>query len=74
MQLVEAGYAGQLLLSGDVFLKMQLVAYGGFGYAHVLDNILPRLRRMGITEQIAQDLLVGNARRLFSAAAALRSS
>ena len=36
VELVRAGYLGRVLLSSDVFLKMMLVRYGGYGYAHVL--------------------------------------
>ncbi|MGH2834559.1 MAG: hypothetical protein ACRDK2_17445 [Solirubrobacteraceae bacterium] len=36
--LVEAGVADQLLLSCDTFSKMQLVRYGGCGYAHVIST------------------------------------
>lgn len=55
--LKEAGFLGSVLLSGDVFVKIQLVRYGGTGYAHVLEHFLPRLRRHGFTEH-ELDLLV----------------
>lgn len=69
MRLLEAGFADQLLLSGDVFLKMQLVEYGGNGYAHVIEHIVPRLLRRGVSEDLVQRLLVGNVRALFANAA-----
>jgi phosphotriesterase-related protein len=65
MRLIEAGFGRQLLLSSDVFLKMQLVHYGGSGYAHVIENVLPRLRRLGVSEELLEDLVVANARTLF---------
>lgn len=71
-RLVEAGVEKQLLLSSDTFSKMQLVRYGGCGYAHVIENIVPRLRRLGVPEDIFEELLVVNARTLFEDAATRR--
>lgn len=73
LRLLEAGYARQLLLSSDVFLKMQLQQYGGFGYGHVIENILPRLRRAGVSEDVVHALMVENPRALFVNAARLRA-
>ena len=42
------GFGHTLLLSQDVFLKMMLTRYGGFGYAYVLRHFVPRLRRHGV--------------------------
>ena len=61
--LLEAGWAGQLLLSQDVCTKLQLTRFGGNGYAHVLRAIVPRLRRAGVEEAIIRELLVDNPRR-----------
>ncbi len=63
--LIDRGCLDRLLLSQDVFLKMMLTRYGGFGYAYLQRHFLPRLRRHGATEaQIAQ-MMVGNPRRVF---------
>ena len=35
-RLVEKGYGDRLLLSQDVFLKMMLTRFGGFGYGYIL--------------------------------------
>jgi phosphotriesterase-related protein len=65
--LIDDGFLGALLLSQDVFLKMMLTRYGGFGYAHVLRHFVPRLRRHGVTDEQVRALLVENPRRVFSA-------
>ena len=64
--LIDDGFAGQILLSQDVFLKMMLTHYGGFGYAYILRHFVPRLHRHGVTEAQVQQLLVANPRRVFS--------
>ena len=49
-RLVARGYTGQILLTNDICIKNMLCAYGGFGYAHILENIRPMLRDVGIGE------------------------
>lgn len=66
-RLVEAGFGHSILLSQDVFLKMMLTHYGGFGYAYVLRHFLPRLRRHGLTDAQIDTLMHNNPRSVFSA-------
>lgn len=66
-RLKEAGLLGQVLLSQDVFVKIQLTRYGGTGYAHILDYFAPRLERHhGFTEEETSQLLVENPKRVFA--------
>jgi len=39
IELAAAGYAGQLLVSQDVCMKIQLGRYGGFGYGHLAGHV-----------------------------------
>ncbi|GGE13844.1 aryldialkylphosphatase [Aureimonas endophytica] len=66
--LVDAGFADRLLLSQDVFLKMMLTRFGGFGYAHILRHFVPRLRRHGVQDAVIDRMMVDNPRAVFSAA------
>jgi phosphotriesterase-related protein len=66
LRLQDAGLLGSVLISQDVFIKIQLVRYGGTGYAHILDHFVPRLRRHGFTERDIETLLVDNPRRVFA--------
>ncbi len=66
LNLVDKGYADRVLMSQDVFLKMMLTRYGGFGYAHVLRHFVPRLRRHGLDEAVIQRLLTDNPKSVFS--------
>lgn len=67
LTLVDKGYADRVLMSQDVFLKMMLTRYGGFGYAHVLRHFVPRLRRHGLDEAVIQRMLTDNPKSVFSA-------
>jgi predicted metal-dependent phosphotriesterase family hydrolase len=55
-----------LLLSHDICYKIQLQAYGGYGYAHLLRNIVPRLQLLGIGAEQLRRILVENPRRIFA--------
>lgn len=66
-RLIARGFGHKLLLSQDVFLKMMLTRYGGFGYAYVLRHFVPRLRRHGVDEAAIGRLLLDNPRAVFAA-------
>lgn len=58
--LIEEGHLSQILLSGDVCMKSHLHAYGGKGYDHVLLKFAPCLRKVGVSDQAIQSMLVTN--------------
>jgi len=62
LRLLQAGWAGQILLSQDVCTKLQLTRYGGKGYAHVLRSVVPALEASGVSPQTIHELLVDNPR------------
>lgn len=64
--LITSGFGDRLLLSQDVFLKMMLTHYGGFGYAYVLRHFVPRLKRHGVGDGDIRAMLVDNPRTIFS--------
>ena len=66
LALIEAGHRDQLLLSHDIAYKTSLVAYGGYGYHHLLVNVVPRLRAKGVDDAGLRHLLVDNPARAFA--------
>jgi phosphotriesterase-related protein len=63
--LVKEGLADRLLLSHDMGYKFCLQSYGGYGYAHILRNIMPRLVLAGVPESTVTEILTENPRRVF---------
>ncbi len=61
--LIDEGYARQLLLSCDVCLKGCLRTYGGWGFDHVLVNIVPMMEDEGITAEQIRLMLEENPAR-----------
>jgi phosphotriesterase-related protein len=66
LALMDAGHRDQLLLSHDIAYKTSLVAYGGYGYHHLLVNVVPRLRAKGVDDAGLRRLLVENPTRAFA--------
>ena len=59
-KLLDAGYEKQILLTCDLCLKNLLHCYGGWGYDHLLTNILPMVEDEGITQEQIHTMLVEN--------------
>jgi phosphotriesterase-related protein len=62
--LIAEGLAGQIVLAQDTAAKTHLVRYGGCGYGHILQNIVPRMRARGFREADIQAMLVETPRRV----------
>jgi len=58
------GYGERLLVAQDICRKTALCAYGGEGYAHILENVVPLMRRKGMTEAEIEAILVRNPARV----------
>jgi phosphotriesterase-related protein len=66
-KLVSEGYEDQIVISQDLAVKMDLHRYGGQGYDHILVNVVPMLRRAGISDAVLTKILVENPRRILTA-------
>ena len=66
LRLAEEGFASQILLSHDVWLKILLKQYGGYGYDHILKNMLPIMQRRGIKEVTIALMLLENPARVLA--------
>ena len=64
MQLLEAGLEKRVLLCAEIGWKTCYKAYGGWGYSHVYENILPWLKACGATDRQLEIMMVENPRRL----------
>lgn len=62
-ELIDLGYEDQILCSCDVCLKICLRSFGGWGYDHVLVNVLPMLEDEGVSkEQIDKIIRINPAK------------
>lgn len=60
--LIKEGCLERLLISQDVCTKVRLTKFGGYGFAHILKNVVPRMLKIGITTSDLDRILVENPR------------
>ena len=66
VRLFEEGFGDRILISHDVFTKVQLLRYGGFGYGHILRDFQYRLREVGLGDAEVRQLLEDNPQRMLT--------
>ncbi len=64
--LIAEGHGESILISHDIAFKQQWVCYGGHGYAHILANVVPLMRRKGFREEDISAILVDTPRRILA--------
>jgi len=65
-ELVSLGYGDQLLMSQDVSSKIHRTLYGGWGYGHILRNVVPMMKLYGFTAGEIDRILIATPRRLLT--------
>jgi phosphotriesterase-related protein len=66
VELLERGFAPQLLLSQDVSHNSQLKANGGFGYVYLQQHFLPTLRTAAVGEGEIRTMTIENPARILA--------
>ena len=61
--IAEMGYIDHVLVAQDVCQPWQYVRMGGKGYAHHLESIVPRMRRLGFADEDLRRIFVDNPAR-----------
>jgi phosphotriesterase-related protein len=63
-KLIDEGYLDHILVTCDIVFKSLLHRYGGWGYDHVLTNIVPMMDEVGIQDRQIEQLIRRNPGRL----------
>jgi phosphotriesterase-related protein len=66
VDLVRAGHRDAIVLGQDIGVRTRLRRWGGWGYAHLLEHVVPLLRELGAGEGDLDAMLVGTPARLLS--------
>lgn len=61
--LIDAGFLANILLSNDICHKCLLHQYGGWGYDHILNNIIPMMADVGINGSEVMTMMKENTKR-----------
>jgi phosphotriesterase-related protein len=51
LRIFDAGYGHKVIMGNDICMKMRLHKYGGWGYDHILTNLVPHMKKAGFTEE-----------------------
>ena len=65
-QLIDEGFASQIMLSQDVCHDSQLLSYGGNGYTYLQKTFLPRLLAAGVDQKTIDQITVKNPARVLT--------
>jgi phosphotriesterase-related protein len=64
--LVRDGHAERIVLGQDIGVRTRLRRWGGWGYAHVLEHVVPIFHELGIGASAIRSMLVDNPARLLA--------
>lgn len=63
VNMVELGFADQVLISHDLCLRTHMSAVGGCGYDFIIRDFIPRLRSAGLDDEVIHRITVENPAR-----------
>lgn len=63
-RILAEGHVERALISHDIVHKYRLTRYGGHGYQHILENVVPFMRKKGFAEADIETILVANPARV----------
>ncbi|XP_075979126.1 phosphotriesterase-related protein [Anticarsia gemmatalis] len=62
--LVNDGRDDKILMSHDIHTKHRLIRYGGHGYSHIINNVLPKMKTIkGISQEVIDKITIENPAR-----------
>ena len=63
---IAKGHLKRLVISHDTAYKCMLRQFGGFGYAHILKNIIPLMLANGYEKEWIEQITIKNPQEIFS--------
>jgi phosphotriesterase-related protein len=66
--LIDAGYADQLVIGTDSFVKINACRYGGEGYRRLTHFVVPTLLELGVSKENVNRIVIDNPARLLTKA------
>lgn len=66
--IADAGFIDKVVMGQDIATKHRLVTYGGHGYGHLLENIVPVMHRKGFSEAETRAITIENPAKILTIA------
>ncbi|WP_104825771.1 aryldialkylphosphatase [Rhizobium sp. NXC24] len=64
--LISHGHLNRVVISHDICQLTRLTRYGGHGYGHIYENVVPLMKERGFSESEIDAILVDNPKRLLT--------
>lgn len=64
--LMNEGFGEKILVAQDICTKHRLVKYGGHGYHHILQNIIPRMKQKGFSKEEIENIVTNNPAKILT--------
>lgn len=58
--LFDNGFGEKILIAHDIHTKHRLQAYGGHGFCHILENVVPKMLDRGLNQDDVDKMLISN--------------
>ncbi|CAG9788269.1 unnamed protein product [Diatraea saccharalis] len=58
--LVDEGKEDKILMSHDIHTKHRLIDFGGHGYSHIINNVLPKMKSKGFSRATIDKITIAN--------------
>lgn len=64
--LADKGFQKQIFMSHDNYTKSALCRYGGWGYGHILRDVVPVMKIKGLSQELIDTIMIKNPERMFA--------
>ena len=64
--LMNEGFGEKVLVAQDICTKHRLVKYGGHGYHHILQNMIPRMKQKGFSKEEIDNIVTNNPSKILT--------
>jgi phosphotriesterase-related protein len=64
--LIARGHLERVVISHDICYRTRLTRWGGHGYGHIFENVVPLMAARGFSKAEIEAIIIGNPRRLLT--------
>ena len=64
-KLISHGFVKNIFMSHDMFGKHRQVQYGGHGWGHIIEHVIPIMRERGLDPSVIDTITIENPKRFF---------
>ena len=58
--LISKGYEKQIVIAQDICTKHRLQKYGGHGFSHIIENVIPHMIEKGMSRKQIDNIIINN--------------